>query len=137
MTLLDVHVAEGEDADRGAALAGAVEDASEHPIARAITVGATMRVGELPRRGELRELRGVGRAGTRGGDGALAVLVGRPRLFPERSQPLLRGPRRHSRRRGGRTAVAVGWDGAARGSGRGRRRQDDLGGGGRRCARSG
>ena len=60
MTLLDVHVAEGEDADQVLRYAGALEDASEHPIARAITVGATQRVGELPRVDSFANLEGLG-----------------------------------------------------------------------------
>ena len=48
MTLLDVVVADGEDPDEVLRLAGALEDASEHPIARAIATGARERVGPLP-----------------------------------------------------------------------------------------
>ena len=49
MTLLDVVADPGEDADEVLRLAGALEDASEHPIARAIAAGARDRVGELGR----------------------------------------------------------------------------------------
>ncbi|MGH3348857.1 MAG: heavy metal translocating P-type ATPase, partial [Nocardioides sp.] len=47
MTLAEVRVAEGEDDDEVLRLAGAVEDASEHPIARAVAEGARGR-GLLP-----------------------------------------------------------------------------------------
>ena len=40
MSLATVAVAEGEDRDEALRLAGAVEDASEHPIAQAIAAGA-------------------------------------------------------------------------------------------------
>ena len=48
MTLVDVIVAPGEDAVEVLRLAGALEDASEHPIAQAIAAGARERVGALP-----------------------------------------------------------------------------------------
>ena len=47
MTLVDVIVAPGEDAVEVLRLAGALEDASEHPIAQAIAAGARERVGAL------------------------------------------------------------------------------------------
>ena len=114
MTLLDVHVAEGENADQVLRYAGALEDASEHPIARAITVGATQRVGDLPRVDNFANLEGLG---VQGDVEAHSVLVGRPRLLAENSQPLdTRLEDAMSRAQAqGRTAVAVGWDGAARG----------------------
>ena len=40
MSLLDVVPADGEDADRPLRLAGALEAASEHPIARAVAEAA-------------------------------------------------------------------------------------------------
>ena len=48
MTLLDVVPAAGEDADEVLRLAGALEAASEHPIARAVARGAAERGGDLP-----------------------------------------------------------------------------------------
>ena len=44
MTLADVVVADGADADQVLALVGAAEDASEHPVARAIAAGARERL---------------------------------------------------------------------------------------------
>ena len=49
MSLADVAAAPGEDIDELLRLAGAVEDASEHPVAAAIAVGARDRLGgDLP-----------------------------------------------------------------------------------------
>ncbi len=63
MTLLEVIAARGEDEAQVLALAGAVEDASEHPIARAIATGAAAKLARA----------GVGGAGVAGagvaGDG--------------------------------------------------------------------
>ncbi|MBF6519572.1 heavy metal translocating P-type ATPase [Nocardia farcinica] len=113
MTLLDVHAAEGEDADRVLAVAGALEHSSEHPIARAIAEAARAR-GELAPVRDFANLAGLGVQGTVDGH---EVLVGRPRLLAERGHPMPSGLAEAvdaAEQRGG-TAVAVGWDGAVRG----------------------
>ncbi|MFE6507503.1 heavy metal translocating P-type ATPase [Nocardioides sp. NPDC057767] len=114
MTLTDVVAAPGEDADEIARLAGALEHASEHPIARAIAAGAEDRVGTLPVAEDFANVPGLGVQGIVEGH---AVLVGRVRLLEEWSQYLpgdlaLAMAEAESE---GRTAVAVGWDGQARG----------------------
>ena len=48
MSLAEVIPAPGQDADELLRLAGAVEDASEHPIGAAVAAGARDRFGELP-----------------------------------------------------------------------------------------
>ena len=48
MTLTDVIVGSSTDRAELLRLAGALEDASEHPIAQAIAKGATQEVGTLP-----------------------------------------------------------------------------------------
>ncbi len=48
MTLQDVYVAKGVDESELLRLAGALEHASEHPIAQAIAAGAAERAGNLP-----------------------------------------------------------------------------------------
>ncbi|MER7607959.1 heavy metal translocating P-type ATPase [Nocardioides sp. NPDC127503] len=114
MTLTEVIAVPGEDADEIARLAGALEYASEHPIARAIAAGAEARVGTLPAAEDFANVPGLGVQGIVDGH---AVLVGRVRLLEEWSQYLpgdlalaMAGAESE-----GRTAVAVGWDGQARG----------------------
>jgi Cu+-exporting ATPase len=118
MSLVDVVAAPGEDADEVLRLAGALEDASEHPIARAIATGARDRVGRLPTVEDFANLEGRGVQGIIHGDGrSHAVLVGRPQLLAEWSQhlPAELAAAMSDAQAGGGTAVAVGWDGAARG----------------------
>jgi len=114
MTLLDVVVADGEARDDVLRVAAAVEDASEHPIARAIAAGARERTGELPAVEGFANIEGLGVKGTVEGR---AVVVGRPRLFgdPERSLPRKLADAMEAAQAQGRTAVVVGWDGTARG----------------------
>ncbi|MEI7056305.1 heavy metal translocating P-type ATPase [Nocardioides sp. CCNWLW239] len=114
MTLTDVIAAPGEDADEIARLAGALEHASEHPIARAIASGAEARVGTLPAAEDFANVPGLGVQGIVEGH---AVLVGRVRLLEEWSQYLPEdlASAMAAAESEGRTAVAVGWDGQARG----------------------
>ena len=118
MTLTDVIAADGEDAAEVLRLAGALEDASEHPIAQAVATGARERVGALPRVEDFASVEGLGVQGiVQGTDTTHAVLVGRPRLLEDWSQPLspeLEHALVDAQATGG-TAIAVGWDGAARG----------------------
>ncbi|WP_426245435.1 heavy metal translocating P-type ATPase [Nocardioides sp. LHG3406-4] len=118
MPLADVVAAPGEDPDEVLRLAGALEDASEHPIARAIATGARDRLGSQSTVEDFASLEGLGVQGVVHGDGrSHAVLVGRPQLLAEWSQNLpaeLDAAMSDAQARGG-TAVAVGWDGAARG----------------------
>ncbi|WP_433498832.1 heavy metal translocating P-type ATPase [Sphaerimonospora sp. CA-214678] len=113
MTLVESHVADGEDADEVLRLAGALEHASEHPIARAIARGAADQVGSLPVPEDFANVEGLGVQGIVDGH---AVLVGRPRLLAEWSQYLPADLEQalHTAQAAGRTAVAVGWDGKAR-----------------------
>ena len=121
MTLREVVPAPGENADQVLRLAGALEDASEHPIAQAIATGARA-AGTLPIVEEFANLEGLGVEGIVADDAAHgqpshAVLVGRPRLLAEWSQhlpPELHRAMAAAQATGG-TAVAVGWDGRARG----------------------
>jgi Cu+-exporting ATPase len=118
MTLVEVVTAPDEDADRVLRLAAALEDASEHPIARAVVRGARERGLHLPRVEDFASIEGLGVQGVVTGDaGSHAVLVGRTRLLEEWSQHLSPDLVRamESARGTGATAVAVGWDGAARG----------------------
>ncbi|MGY1806816.1 heavy metal translocating P-type ATPase [Blastococcus sp. SYSU D00669] len=113
MTLLDVVPAPGEDGDELLRVAGALEAASEHPIAQAVARAAAER-GRLPGVEGFANVEGLGVQGT---VGERAVVVGRPRLLADWSVPLppsLDDARRAAEAEG-RTAVAVAWDGAARG----------------------
>ena len=113
MTLLDVVPADGEDADRLLRLAGALEAASEHPIAQAVARAAAER-GALPGVDGFTNVEGLGVHGVV--DGA-AVVVGRPRLLADWSAPLTPALQRavDDAEQAGSTAVAVAWDGAPRG----------------------
>ncbi len=103
------------DAPRLEALrrAGAVEDASEHPIGQAIARFSAMSLGSLPRVTAFAALPGAGVRGTVDG---CVVSVGSPRLFGELSLAVP-APLREAAEAAeeeGRTAVLVGWDGQAR-----------------------
>jgi len=114
MTLVDVVADRDEDVDKVLHLAGAIEDASEHPIARAVAAGARARVGDL---GDVEDFANVEGFGVQGVVDGHAVLVGRPALLAARSQQLSEHLARalaEAQSNGG-TAVAVGWDGVARG----------------------
>ena len=113
MTLVDVVAAAGEDPDEVLRLAGAVEDASEHPIARAVAAGARERLGGLPAVDGFTAAAGHG---VRGRVGGTDVSVGRPTRRGRASA----GP--HGRR-------GVVGRGPARLAVRRRRRQAHLGGG--------
>ncbi|OBC12463.1 copper-translocating P-type ATPase [Mycobacterium sp. 852013-50091_SCH5140682] len=113
MTLLDVITAEGVDDAEALRLAGALENASEHPIAKAIATGARDKVGDLPAVENFGNVAGLGVQGVVDGH---AVVVGRRRLLADWALPLpdtLDAAVRDAEAQG-RTAVAVGWDGAAR-----------------------
>ena len=113
MTLVEVHPAPGVAAEEALRLAGAAEDASEHPIARAIARGAAERAGPLPPVEDFTSLQGLGVEAVVDGH---AVLVGRGELLERRGQPLPAGLAEAGAAAGrlGHTAVAVAWDGAAR-----------------------
>jgi len=114
MALVEVHAAGGESEDTVLRLAAALEDASELPIARAIAAGALERLGSLPAAEGFANLEGLGVQGVVDGH---AVVVGRPRLLAEWSQTLPPELERDldQAQANGATAVAVGWDGKARG----------------------
>jgi Cu+-exporting ATPase len=107
MTLTAVHLAEGEDEAEVLRLAGALEDASEHPIARAVARAAQERGGPLPVPEDFTAVPGLGVQGVVDGH---AVVVGRqPQILPEKLA-LAKAEAQET----GRTAIAVGWDGHAR-----------------------
>jgi len=114
MALVDAVPTAGTDRSELLRLAGAVEAASEHPIAAAIAVGAAEQAGPLPPVADFANLEGLGVQGVVDGH---AVLVGRTRLLEEWSQwlsPELERAKAAAEAEG-KTAVVVGWDGQARG----------------------
>ncbi|MCU1673436.1 MAG: copper/silver-translocating P-type ATPase [Frankiales bacterium] len=114
MTLTDVLPADGVDPTELLRVAAAVEQASEHPVARAVVTAARSRIGQLPSVQDFASTSGLGVQGLVEGR---AVVVGRSRLLAEWSQPLdaaLTAAEEQARSEG-RTVIAVGWDGAARG----------------------
>jgi P-type Cu+ transporter len=118
MALTDVVAGPGEDVSEVLRLAGALEGASEHPIARAIALGARDRTGLLPPVEDFTNVEGLGVQGIVKSDGGShAVVVGRPRLLEQWSQhlPMSLSEALADAEAAGGTAVAVGWDGAARG----------------------
>jgi Cu+-exporting ATPase len=111
MTLLDVVPAAGEDANRVLCLAGALEAASEHPIAAAVARGAVERTGPLPAVRDFTNVEGLGVTGLVDG---VTVVVGRRRLVAD-PLPADLETAAGTAEGAGRTAIVVGWDGAARG----------------------
>ncbi|MGW5063636.1 heavy metal translocating P-type ATPase [Streptomyces sp. NPDC004096] len=114
MQLQDVFTAPGVDETELLRLAGAVEFASEHPIAQAIAAGAVERAGGVPVPENFENVAGLGVQGVVDGH---AVLVGREKLL---AQWVIELPRELAEAKAaaeaeGRTAVAVAWDGEARG----------------------
>lgn len=114
MTLLDVITEPGVSRAELLRFAGALEDASEHPIAQAIAKGATQEVGQLPDPEDFANVEGKGVQGIVDG---IAVVVGRESLLADWSQYLSREvASAKARAEGeGKTVVAIGWDGQARG----------------------
>jgi P-type Cu+ transporter len=113
MTLQEITVVPGTGEADVLRLAGAVEDASEHPTGQAIARAAAARLGELPAVTGFVSTPGAGVRGTVEGH---AVLLGNERFFGELTvavPPELRGAIAAAEG-SGRTAVLAGWDGQAR-----------------------
>ncbi len=116
MSLVAVIPAPGEDSGELLRLAGAVEDASEHPIASAVAAGALNRLGSgLPAVTDFTGHQGLGVSGVVEGH---AVLAGR-RAWLEREWALtapaaLTAPE-HDAEAAGQTVIYAGWDGQIRG----------------------
>jgi len=114
MWVADVVPANGVERSEILRLAGAVEDASEHPVARAIAGRAREELGRLPAAERFSSRAGLGAEATVDGH---SVVVGRPSLLASRGLALpaelvRRGDEAQAE---GGTVVAVGWDGAVRG----------------------
>ncbi|MBC9716519.1 copper-translocating P-type ATPase [Streptomyces sp. TRM66268-LWL] len=115
MTLLATHTADGVTPSELLRLAGALENASEHPIAQAVAAGAVKETGgALPVPEDFANVPGLGVQGIVEGH---AILVGRTQLLAEWAIHLPVDLERAlaAAEAAGRTAIAVAWDGEARG----------------------
>ncbi len=113
MTVHRVIAADGTDEKQALRLAGAVEDASEHPIGQAIARFAASELGPSP---DVTGFRALPGAGVRGDVEGRTIIVGAPRLFGELglSVPASLHDAVAAAATDGRTAVLAGWGGAAR-----------------------
>jgi Cu+-exporting ATPase len=109
MTLREVHVAADTDEKELLRLAGALEHASEHPVARAIAAGAQERTGDLP---PVEHFENVPGLGVRGHVEGHDVQVGR---LHEGELPETLARAKAEAEAEGRTAVVVTRDGLALG----------------------
>jgi Cu+-exporting ATPase len=111
MVLVDVVPAEGTTREQALRLVGALEDASEHPVARAIAAGARDELGTLPGVESFANREGLGVEGTVEGHG---VIAGRPALLADWGVHLdgRLDDARRAAEADGRTAIAAASDGA-------------------------
>ncbi|MET7778909.1 heavy metal translocating P-type ATPase [Streptomyces mirabilis] len=109
MTLREVYVVAGTDEKELLRLAGALEHASEHPVARAIAAGAQERTGALP---PVEHFENVPGLGVRGHVEGHDVQVGR---LHEGELPEALARAKAEAQTEGRTAVVVTRDGVALG----------------------
>jgi P-type Cu+ transporter len=116
MSLAAAAAAPGEHLDEVLRLAGAVEAASEHPVAAAIAASARDRLGGgLPAVTDFASHQGLG---VRGVVESRAVMVGRAGWLEStwaRPVPPELAARAAAAEAAGQTVVLVGWDGRARG----------------------
>ena len=109
MALVDMET-DGCSRDEALRVVGALEQASEHPVARAIARAAGSPSGPVD---DFRTVAGLGAAGTVTGH---EVIAGRPAMLAERGLALTPALARALERAeaAGHTAVAAGWGGRAR-----------------------
>ena len=113
MAVAGVHLATGADEGEVLRLTGAVEDASEHPIAQAIAARAKRETARLPEVAEFVNHSGLGVQGVVDGH---AVIVGRASFLADWAMHLpaaLESARREAEGLG-QTTIAAGWDGELR-----------------------
>ncbi|MCB1010433.1 MAG: heavy metal translocating P-type ATPase [Microthrixaceae bacterium] len=113
MTLIEVVTEPGNDSGEVLRLVGALENASEHPIGRAIAVEALERSGDLTTVESFTNREGLGVEGVVEGH---AVIAGRPALLGEWGLELSGHLQRakEAAEQAGRTAVVAAWDGEVR-----------------------
>jgi Cu+-exporting ATPase len=115
MRLVEVIPATGVDPDDLLRVAGALEDASEHPIAAAIADGARDRLGTLPTVESFTSAQGRGVQGIVDGHAVVAGRTGWLRDEWSMTVPDELAAAQSDAEALGRTVIAVGWDGTARG----------------------
>ena len=115
MRLVEVIPAAGVDRDDLLRLAGALEDASEHPIAAAVADGARDQLGALPPVESFASAQGRGVQGVVDGHAVVAGRTGWLREQWAMTMPEDLATAQSDAEALGRTVIAVGWDGAARG----------------------
>jgi heavy metal translocating P-type ATPase len=108
MTVTDLAVVSGTDRAAVLRVAGALEQASEHLLARAITATAHEELGVLPPVEEFEALPGLGARGVVEGH---EISIGRRELFPTAALPAAIADSCAVWEARGRTAVLVGRDG--------------------------
>ncbi len=113
MDLTDVVA--GENENRFLYLAGTVEGASGHPIARAVALGVEERGIEL---GSITDFESVAGLGVRGAVDGLEVVVGKTKFLADRGYliPASLAEALERLESAGKTAFLAGWDGEARGA---------------------
>ncbi len=111
MTLVGVHPASGVNRDDVLRLAGAVEEGSEHPIARAIAVAARGELGGLVAATDFRNHEGLGVSADVEGRTVAAGRSGWLSEFLITSVPTELAEAAARAAEDGRTAVFVGWNG--------------------------
>ena len=110
MELVDVVTIDGVERSDALRLVGALEDASEHPIAQAIARAAREELGSLDPVEAFNNREGLGVEGVVDGH---AIVAGRPALLADWAlylSPELEAAKAEAERLG-RTAIAAGWDG--------------------------
>ena len=113
MQLVDVVVADGVSRAEVLLMAGSLEHASEHPVAKAIAQAARAELGQLDHVSQFESIAGLG---TTGVVAAKRVIVGGEPLFSRQLVLVSKQLREAliSARESGNTAVLVGYDGAAK-----------------------
>ena len=115
MAVTGVQSADGVSREDLLRHAGAVEQASEHPVAAAITAAARADLGSLPQADRFLAMPGLGARGRVDGHD---VIIGRAQLFAELGMVIPAGLASHCSQweQGGWTVVLAGWEAQVRGA---------------------